>query len=130
MRTVGTPWGSDRGLLARLVILRRRLLPVCVRTPAVFLAGAVPFWSQTFDFGGQRTAARTRARAPHRQADQGQDQRDAGPVASDAVEALVELLEGGAWLPTLRSHRRPPARGETFTTRFSRRSSRALIASD
>jgi hypothetical protein len=105
--TVGPPWGNDRELSARSLILGRRLLRVRVGAP-VFVSRAVPLWSETFDFGGQRTAARTRARTPHRQANEGQDQRDARPVAGDAVEALVELLERGAWLPTLRSHHRPP----------------------
>jgi hypothetical protein len=87
--------------------LGRWPLRVRVRTP-VFVSRAVPLWSETLDFGGQRTAARTRARTPHPKADEGQNQRDARPVASDAVEALVELGQGGARLRSLRRHHRPP----------------------
>jgi hypothetical protein len=64
--TVGPPWGNDRELAAPLLLLGRGLLRVRVRTP-VFLARAVPLWSETFDFGGQHTASRTRACTPHRQ---------------------------------------------------------------
>jgi hypothetical protein len=91
--TVGPPWGNDRELAAPLLLLPRGLLRVRVRTP-VFLAGAVPLWSETLDFGGQRAAPSTWARTPHPQADQRQDQRDARPVASDAIDALVELGKG------------------------------------
>jgi hypothetical protein len=93
--TVGPPWGNDRELAAALLLLGRRLLRLAVGAP-IFLARAVPLWSETFDFGGQRAAARTRARTPHRQADQRQNQRDARPVAGDAVEALVALGDGVA----------------------------------
>jgi hypothetical protein len=107
--TVWTPRGNDRELSARLLILSGKPLRGRVRTP-VFVAHAVPLRSETFDFGGQCTAARAGARTPHAEADEGQNQRDARPVASDAIDALLELRQSGAWLRPLRRHHRPPVR--------------------